>query len=181
MAKISFSEFNNLKDRIKVAQNQDQFQMVYRSIISFCPDSNILELAKFFNSHLQNQLPALCSPDNLLDIDHIEMLIALQESARAVKQHIGYRKYDPNLMGEPLNFNLHLIVMNNRIEELNTNTNYSYYCQYYLENIFRPYAEHHPKINHNPPSCVTQLLCQYSVMDEIRAEVDSYSAMFMSR
>jgi hypothetical protein len=174
MSKISLSEFNELKVQIKVATTPEQFNALYILVTSYCPDSNILALAQLFNSQVRVQLPSFNSFVQLIDTDHISILIDLQESASAVKKHIAYSGYELFLQADPLSFNLHITEMNNRIEELKDNKNYSYYCQYYLENVFFPYASHHPKINLNPPSCVAELLVRYKFMEQ-SVTVDSSS------
>lgn len=166
MAKISLSQFNALKAQIKVAATPAQFNEIYVLVTSYCPDSNILALAQLFNSQVRSQLPTFISFVQLIDTDHISILIDLQESASAVKKHIAYSGYELFLQADPLSFNLHITEMNNRIEELKDNKNYSYYCQYYLENVFFPYASHHPKININPPSCVVELLERPKFMEQ---------------
>lgn len=174
MAKILLSQFNALKAQIKVATTPAQFNEIFVLVTSYCPDSNILALAQLFNSQVRSQLPPLSSFVKLIDTDHISILIDLQESASAVKKHIAYFGYELFLQIDPLNFNLHITDMNNRIEEMKDNKNYSYYCQYFLENVFFAYASHHPKINLNPPSCIAGLLERYNFMEQ-SVTVDSSS------
>lgn len=157
MPKISMEQFNNVKELIKSATNVGQCNHIYSVLSSLCPDKNILSLATLYNcrvleqSHLKSTAP-------LLDLKHLEVLIALHNSARAVKQYREYLANNGFFNTNPLDFHTHIIMMNERIELLKDSSHYTYYCNYYYENIYSPLVQFHLKMHINPPSCVEQFV-----------------------
>jgi len=144
MPLITEVEFNNLKSSIKLASSSLDFNNILSDLISFCQDQNSRALAIQYNDKLQQAGPYVQIRSNLIDIDHVDMLIKLRAGAKAVGEHILVLSYELEI--DPFSFDEHYWQLRNEVESLDDSPHASIYQNYFSNNIHARLCAFHPKL-----------------------------------
>ncbi|MFA6303787.1 MAG: hypothetical protein WC627_11750 [Legionella sp.] len=156
MAHVSSVEFDTIKKDLKDASSVEQFRKIYTRIEQLSIDNNMLVLANYFNTILEQQPMIIQIDVALFDLEHVQILINLSVASTSVKQHTNFLLYMFNR--NPFDYQKHLFDLNDLIESKQESNHYAYYCTYFKNNVVNPMMQHNPKLASNLPSCVEKLI-----------------------